>query len=159
FIFTIPKNAMQTLNQKQIESLSHLLDQRVEVLREDLQRETEGKENYIDIANEISEPGMSSFASLAVDVSHAEVMRDVNELKAIDEARERIRNGTYGECIDCLTPIPYERLQAQPTAARCTPCQQVYEKTHAHAAQGPSLSPVPARRRNDYSLLSHVFSA
>lgn len=130
---------MQNLNQKQIESLERLLDERAAALRADLQRETAGKENYIDIANEIAEPGMSSFASLAVDVGHAEITRDINELKAIDDARERIRNGSYGECIDCLTPIPYERLEVQPMAIRCAPCQDIYEKTHANAAQGPTL--------------------
>lgn len=130
---------MQNLNRTQIESLSHLLNERAAVLRADLQREEDGKENYIDIANEIAEPGMSSFASLTVDLGHAEITRDINELKAIDAARERIKNGTYGECVDCLTPIPYERLEVQPAAMRCAPCQNLHEKTHANTDQGPRL--------------------
>lgn len=130
---------MKELTQEQTQTLRRLLDERAQELRADLQREAEGKENYIDIANEIAEPGMTSFASLAVDVGHAEITRDVNELKAIDEARTRMDDGSYGECIECLTPIPFERLKVQPTAVRCAPCQDVYEKTHANTAQGPTM--------------------
>lgn len=130
---------MQNLNPEKISFLSRLLEERAAVLRADLQREEEGKENYVDIANEITDPGMSSFANLATDVSHAEIARDINELKAIDEARERISAGTYGECIDCLMPIPYERLEVQPTAIRCAPCQEKHEKTFAMADQGRRL--------------------
>lgn len=130
---------MKELTPEQFADLEQLLNEREKALRLDLQREAETKENYIDIANEIAEPGMTSFASLAVDVGHAEITRDINELKAIDEARERMRDGTYGECIDCLTPIPFERLKVQLTAIRCAPCQGVYEKTHANTAQGPRM--------------------
>lgn len=130
---------MKELTAEQIAHLKQMLQQREAELRADLQREAESKENYSDIANEISEPGLTSFASLTVDVSHAEITRDINELKAIADAKERMENGTYGECIDCLTPIPYERLEVQLTALRCAKCQDVYEKTHANAAQGPRM--------------------
>ena len=130
---------MKHLNREQTDHLSNLLEQRAKELRADLQRETESKDTYLDIATEISDPGRASFANLQVDVEHAEMTRDVNELKAIDEARDRMKDGTYGECIDCLTEIPYERLLVQPTAARCAPCQDMYEKTHANAGQGPRL--------------------
>lgn len=130
---------MKELNEEQIADLKQMLQQREEELRADLQREADSKENFIDIANEISEPGMTSFASLTVDVSHAEITRDINELKSIADAKERMANGTYGECADCLTPIPYERLKVQLTAVRCAKCQDVYEKTHANTAQGPRM--------------------
>lgn len=130
---------MKDLTQEQIAQLAQLLEEREQALRADLQREANGKENFIDIANEIAEPGMTSFASLAVDVGHAEITRDINELKSVAEAKERMKAGTYGECIDCLTPIPFERLKVQLTALRCAPCQGVYEKTHANTAQGPRM--------------------
>lgn len=130
---------MRDLSQEQIAQIERLLEERAQALRSDLQREAQSKENFIDIANEIAEPGMTSFASLSVDVGHAEITRDINELKAIDEARQRIEDGSYGECIDCLTPIPFERLKVQVTALRCAPCQEVFEKTHANTAQGPRM--------------------
>jgi DnaK suppressor protein len=39
----------------------------------------------------------------------------------------RIATGQYGVCIDCETNIPFERLNAYPTAKRCLTCQQHYE--------------------------------
>ncbi|MBP1156260.1 MULTISPECIES: TraR/DksA C4-type zinc finger protein [unclassified Paenibacillus] len=36
-----------------------------------------------------------------------------------NEALQRIEDGTYGVCRNCGTPIPFERLQAVPTAAYC----------------------------------------
>lgn len=130
---------MRDLNQEQIDYLERALDERAQALRADLQREAQGQESYLDIANEIGEPGMASFANLAVDVGHAEITRDVNELKAIDSAKERIKDGSYGECAECLGPIPFERLKVQLTAVRCARCQEVYEKTHANVAPGPRL--------------------
>ncbi|WP_165820817.1 TraR/DksA C4-type zinc finger protein [Pueribacillus theae] len=41
------------------------------------------------------------------------------ELNEINDALERIKNGTYGICEDCKQDIPIERLEAHPTAARC----------------------------------------
>jgi RNA polymerase-binding transcription factor DksA len=63
-------------------------------------------------------------------IEHAELQRDLQELREIDAARERIADGRYGECVDCGQPIALERLKAQPTAQRCIACQAAYEKTH-----------------------------
>ena len=61
---------------------------------------------------------------------HAERERDVRELRQIAEARERMRDGSYGLCIDCGAPIPFPRLEALPYSARCVPCQQAIEAKH-----------------------------
>jgi DnaK suppressor protein len=37
----------------------------------------------------------------------------------IEAALKRIDDGTYGFCVDCGKPIPDERLEARPEAARC----------------------------------------
>jgi DnaK suppressor protein len=42
----------------------------------------------------------------------------------IDMALDRIREGSYGTCTSCKGEIPYERLQAEPWAARCVMCQE-----------------------------------
>jgi DnaK suppressor protein len=61
---------------------------------------------------------------------HAEQERDIDELRAIVAARERMADGHYGICVDCGTDIPLARLQAQPTASRCVPCQERFETSH-----------------------------
>jgi RNA polymerase-binding transcription factor DksA len=57
-----------------------------------------------------------------------DLQRDQEELRAIQEARDRIGDGTYGDCIDCGNAIPFERLKAQPSAVRCVACQSRYEQ-------------------------------
>lgn len=122
---------MANLNQEKLAHLEQLLNERERALREDIHREVGQKENVRDIASELADPGDLSFATLEVDLENAAVTRDLAELRAIEAARARIANGTYGECVDCETEIPYERLLVQPTAERCAPCQDMYEKTHA----------------------------
>jgi DnaK suppressor protein len=49
-------------------------------------------------------------------------------LAAIDQALNRLHDGTYGLCIDCGQPIPEKRLEAIPWAVRDRACQERYEK-------------------------------
>lgn len=50
------------------------------------------------------------------------------ELLAIEDALQRIKDGTYGFCLDCGTTITQERLHAAPQAMRCVACQATHEK-------------------------------
>jgi DnaK suppressor protein len=38
-------------------------------------------------------------------------------------ALARLDDGSYGTCVDCGNPMPEERLDARPEAARCVSCQ------------------------------------
>jgi len=71
------------------------------------------------------------------DLAQALDERETAELRAIDDALERIRQGTYGQCVDCGVDIPTARLHANPTALRCIDCQSRYER--AHPMEAPSL--------------------
>ena len=53
--------------------------------------------------------------------------REAAELLAIDEALQRVADGSYGLCLQCGASIPAARLHAQPTAARCVACQTLTE--------------------------------
>ena len=75
-----------------------------------------------------------------VDVANEEVAQRLDDaladhyrgqLSDIEAARARIRTGDYGVCIDCHEAIPYARLQAYPTAKRCTACQRRHEQLFA----------------------------
>lgn len=52
-----------------------------------------------------------------------DLRRDVGEIDAVRAALDRLANETYGFCIDCATEIDRERLEADPSAARCIDCQ------------------------------------
>jgi DnaK suppressor protein len=49
-------------------------------------------------------------------------------LRQIDEALERIDEGTFGECERCGNDIGSGRLKAMPTAALCIDCATALEK-------------------------------
>jgi DnaK suppressor protein len=46
------------------------------------------------------------------------------ELAQIDEALQRLEEGSYGECQDCGKAIPQKRLQFVPFALRCVECER-----------------------------------
>ena len=45
-----------------------------------------------------------------------------HELHLIAKALDQIKNGTYGDCVDCGNGIAPARLHAQPFAERCIDC-------------------------------------
>ncbi len=57
----------------------------------------------------------------------AEVESD--ELQQIDLALGRFASGDFGDCKDCLDPIPIARLEAIPSASLCIDCQIKSEKS------------------------------
>lgn len=130
---------MENLTKEQVRYLENALQQREIVLRSDIRREVDLQDNYAQVASEAPDPGDAAFADLSIDLGNAAVTRDLTELRAIESVRVRIRNGTYGECIECGYEIPFARLQALPTAERCAPCQEMYEKTHADVMRGTSM--------------------
>lgn len=60
------------------------------------------------------------------DLSLSENIKDI--LQKVNEALERIEEGTYGKCVSCGEDIPLERLEALPYASLCIPCKQKEEK-------------------------------
>jgi RNA polymerase-binding transcription factor DksA len=76
--------------------------------------------------------------ALIADLDQAELSRDVDELRGLEAARERIASGDYGVCVDCERDIGFERLRATPSAIRCIACQTLHEKTFAGPGN-PSL--------------------
>lgn len=115
-----------------VESLRAAMRARQAELREDI-RQTLVKgdsEHYLQIADSVRDLEDESFADLMVDVSLAEIDRDLEELRAIDAALLRMADGTYGSCDVCSRPIEYKRLEAAPEVARCIDCQTLYERTH-----------------------------
>ena len=61
-------------------------------------------------------------------VHHAEIERDMAELRDIGAALARVDMGAYGICADCGEQIVAARLAIWPTAKRCTPCQRQLER-------------------------------
>ena len=54
--------------------------------------------------------------------------QDSNRLQMINNALDRIKQGTYGRCLVCKEEIPEERLEAIPYAFMCINCQSRTER-------------------------------
>lgn len=50
-----------------------------------------------------------------------------DDIRAVDAALDRIRQGTYGACARCGSPIGVDRLRARPTAELCIGCALVVD--------------------------------
>lgn len=116
--------------------LTTQLDQRHAALLDEVRDALEQSENQQYVAlldGEVGDIGDQSVGDTLADLSLAIIDRHVQEMRDIEAARERIQDGTFGNCDDCGDEIVFERLLAYPTAKRCVICQQQRERVYAHA--------------------------
>jgi DnaK suppressor protein len=52
---------------------------------------------------------------------------DMALLREVEGALDRLRDGTYGTCMDCGMPVARKRLEALPWARYCVTCQERYQ--------------------------------
>ena len=128
------------LTQQQTQKLHTVIEQRRESLLAELREDVERtrKDRHDDLAGAAGDAGDESVATLIADLDHADLSRDLNELRDLEAARTRLADGSYGTCADCGGEIGYERLKANPAAARCIACQTRHEKTYG-GVSGSSL--------------------
>jgi RNA polymerase-binding transcription factor DksA len=128
------------LTQEQTQELQAAIEQRraalLHELREDVERVR--KDRFEDLAGAAPDAGDESVAALIADLDHADVGRDLSELRGLEAARTRMSDGSYGTCANCGGEIGFERLRVNPAAVRCVECQRVHEKTYA-SPSGSSL--------------------
>ncbi len=121
------------LSDQQVAESKQDLQARARTLKSQVGQEllASGNERYVQIAGLVHDRGDESVADLLVDTNLAIINQHVKEMRDIDAALNRVSDGVYGNCIDCNNPVPYERLQAYPTAKRCYACQARYENSYA----------------------------
>jgi DnaK suppressor protein len=125
---------MTALNPSQLEQLNKKLNEQYQALLREVRDELEnsGNQHRIDLLN--SEPGDSGDESLAnalADFNLTTLDRHIDGVRDVEAAFQRIRSGEFGVCIDCGDDIPFNRLQAYPTAKRCIVCQEKREREYA----------------------------
>lgn len=128
---------MTALTPSQLEQLVMQLKKDYQALLIEVRRELEnsGQQHRIDLLNrEPGDSGDESVATSLADFNLAVVDRHVRELRDIEATFRRIRDATYGVCIDCGDSISFARLQAYPTAKRCLACQEKHEREYAQGS-------------------------
>lgn len=124
------------LTDKQLSELARQLDARRAKLSSEVHEELAEPERrkFGTLTGALpGDTGDQSVADAEAALSISMTDRHAEELQAIDRANARMRDGTYGVCVDCGAEIGFERLRAYPTAERCIQDQERVEKTYAHA--------------------------
>lgn len=113
------------MNKQKLEYFRNLLLkqrlQATEDLRADKATALEGNDGVED-SGEMSELDLNR--STALDLAG----RQTQLIEEIDEALQRIEDGTYGQCFSCGKPLDEERLKAMPTAKYDVACQAAIEE-------------------------------
>ncbi len=103
------------------ETLQDMKQQVLRVIREDQKEDREGQKDEgrdaYDVASEERDREINYLLS----------DRDRSKLSSIDQALERIEEGTYGICESCEGEITAERLKAMPFTRLCVQCQSERE--------------------------------
>lgn len=134
--FQLQPEGMRTmLTPEQSTRLQALIDERREALEREIHADAARSrdEPYTQLTGSVGDSGDTANADVIADIGNAELSRDLEELRALEGARDRIDAGGYGTCPDCGSDIEFERLLAQPAALRCLECQRTHERTHRQA--------------------------
>ena len=124
---------MANLTAKQLEKLKKGMLERQRTLTEEVhdQRSQAAADGNEDGIGGVGDAGDESVVRMMTDLHLQEAGRDLEELRDIDAALQRIETKDYGDCQECGNEIGLPRLEAQPTATRCVECQSLHEKTYA----------------------------
>lgn len=124
------------LTHSQIASLRRGLEQRRATLVREARDDAEKAraQSFAELAGSSPDTGDESVADLIADINNAELSRDLRELGDVEAALRRIQRGKYGTCLDCADDIPFQRLEAEPAAQRCLPCQARRERGRVRPA-------------------------
>jgi DnaK suppressor protein len=125
-------NDMKHLAARQIEALTTLMRERTRFLAARIREEllASDEQHYRDLAGAVTDTADEALASTIIDMDTEIADRHVTELRDINAAHARIKDKSYGICMECGDAIAYERLAAYPTAKRCVICQQQHEHDH-----------------------------
>lgn len=105
--------------EKQKEELENLLS---DFASKDVDSKHNWRTNYPDIDPDERDPEDSADeVEEYVDLLPQEYTLEV-KLKNINEALDKIKEGTYGFCENCKRPISKERLVVSPSAKKCKEC-------------------------------------
>ena len=73
--------------------------------------------------------GDLSQLDLNEDIDYALLTMQVERLREVEDALDRLEEGTYGICEDCGASINLERLKVLPFTTSCVRCQERREQT------------------------------
>lgn len=108
------------------------LDQLKKLLEDENRRILRHLEDLSDTSvADIDTPSGDSVDLAALEINQNSLVkvgkRELNHLKKIDAALQKMEDGTYGECESCGEQIAVARLLARPVAQLCIDCKTAQE--------------------------------
>jgi DnaK suppressor protein len=122
------------MEKKKLDVFRKKLEERQQALRKTVSRtEEDGRIADQDSAQDIADRAANSYTKeFLFSVSNNE--RQL--LNMVETALQRIREGTFGECVHCGNEINSKRLEAVPWTRYCIACQEKKEQGQLEEAQG-----------------------
>ena len=127
---------MNDLTETQRQQLTQLLDRRAAELQEGTHRLRDAFATPAGVTGlEVRDSAEDGQARMQSTLDLVQLRRQEEELGEVLQARERLREGSYGRCEECDEPIPFERLAARPQARLCVRHEEAWERAHPEAGR------------------------
>ncbi len=110
------------MDTKTINKFKKILEEKRKELLEDLVEETESLKNLHENGVNLVEQYDIVSSNIETVLQESLEKSDLNLLRQIDSAIERIDEGTYGNCADCGIDISVDRLHFIPYTSYCREC-------------------------------------
>jgi DnaK suppressor protein len=102
-----------------------LATRREELVKTIARTEEEGRTADDDPTVDLADKAANSYTK---EFLFGQTNTDRSLLQLIDEALVRVKNGTYGICIECEEELQQKRLEAVPWARYCVSCAEKHEQ-------------------------------
>lgn len=129
------------MDKEQLAHFEQQINERREHLRKDILEHLDAVDDnsVAELYGRVHDAGEESIADMLVDMNFKSLEQESRDVAALEAALVRIRNGKYGECVDCGEAIELKRLEANPAAERCYACQEKNENDQSGRDRTPSL--------------------
>jgi DnaK suppressor protein len=115
-----------TMDKKKLENFRKQLETRQQDLRKIVARtEQDGREADVGTAQDIADRAANSYTK---EFLFHQSNNERQLLQMVEVALTRIREGVFGECINCGNEINAKRLEAVPWTKYCIACQEKLEQ-------------------------------
>lgn len=106
------------------------------VIKADLEESINSSSNAMKIESEVIEEIERSARAVARDYAIQTRARNLERVRKINQALDRISDGSYGYCQETEEPIGLKRLEANPVALFCVEVQVEIEREGKRAVSG-----------------------
>jgi DnaK suppressor protein len=116
----------EAMDKKKLDAFKKRLEERQRELRFNVSRTAQdGREADLESAQDVADRAANSYTK---EFLFSQSNSERQTLQMVDGALERIREGSFGECIACGEEINPKRLEAVPWTRHCIECQEKAEQ-------------------------------